>query len=119
MIHLTGSPKPFSSLLVGVTSWCKTSGSMGLHIYIPLQARYSYEQSLEFARLIATLVQRHLPKLTSLERPVSQRKGNLPGFYAEPHPGYPGRALFGTAQTRSVRVHAPGLGRGEKGIAHP
>ena len=33
-----------------VASYCKTSGSTGLHIYIPLGANYTYEQSKEFAR---------------------------------------------------------------------
>jgi bifunctional non-homologous end joining protein LigD len=35
----------------GVDSYCKTSGSTGLHIYIPLGAKYTYEQSKEFARI--------------------------------------------------------------------
>ena len=60
-----------------VASFCKTSGSTGLHIYIPLEEKYTYEQSTEFARLIATLVQRQMPELTSLERTVSDRKGKI------------------------------------------
>ncbi len=61
----------------GVTALSKTSGSTGLHIYIPLQGNYTYDQSLEFALLISTLVQRHLPDLTSLERAVPKRKGKI------------------------------------------
>ncbi len=61
----------------GVTSLCKTSGSTGLHIYIPLEGKYDYEQSMKFARLIATLVQGALPGLTSLERAVRKRKGKI------------------------------------------
>ncbi|WP_316783329.1 DNA ligase D [Pedobacter frigiditerrae] len=62
---------------MGVPSYCKTSGSTGLHIYIPLGAKYSYEQSKEFARIIVTLVHRELPKYTSLERAVADRKGKM------------------------------------------
>lgn len=62
---------------MGVPSYCKTSGSTGLHIYIPLGAKYTYEQSKEFARIIVTLVNRELPKFTSLERSIKDRKGKM------------------------------------------
>lgn len=62
---------------VGVPSYCKTSGSTGLHIYIPLGAKYSYEQSKEFARIIVTLVNNEIPEYTSIERMVSNRKGKM------------------------------------------
>ena len=60
-----------------VPSYCKTSGSTGLHLYIPLGAKYTYEQSKEFARVIVTLVHQQLPKFTSLERNVKARKGKM------------------------------------------
>jgi bifunctional non-homologous end joining protein LigD len=59
----------------GVTGYCKTSGSTGLHIFIPLGAQYSYEQSKVFAELIAGMVHHELPKITSVERSPSKRKG--------------------------------------------
>lgn len=62
---------------MGVESYCKTSGSTGLHIYIPLGNKYTYDQSKEFGRIIATLVNRELPQFTTLERHVSARKGKL------------------------------------------
>jgi bifunctional non-homologous end joining protein LigD len=62
---------------MGVPSYCKTSGSTGLHIYIPLGARYTYEHSREFGRLIATLVHRELPEFTSIERAIRDRKGKM------------------------------------------
>jgi len=62
---------------MGVVSYPKTSGSTGIHIYIPLGAKYTYEQSKEFARIIATLVQREIPKYTSIERIVKSRKGKM------------------------------------------
>ena len=62
---------------MGVTSFPKTSGSTGIHIYIPLGAKYTYDQSKEFARIIATLVQQEIPKYTSIERIVKARKGKM------------------------------------------
>ena len=61
----------------GVETYCKTSGSTGLHIYIPLAAAYTYEQSKEFGRLIAHLVNEQLPVFTSIERMVANRKGKI------------------------------------------
>ncbi len=61
----------------GVDCYCKTSGSTGIHIYIPLGAKYDYEASKEFGRLIATLVQEQLPRYTSIERATSKRKGKI------------------------------------------
>ncbi len=61
----------------GINSYCKTSGSTGIHIYFPLAAKYTYEESKEFARIIATKVNNELPELTSIERIVSNRNGKM------------------------------------------
>jgi bifunctional non-homologous end joining protein LigD len=62
---------------MGIKGYPKTSGSTGIHIYIPLGAKYTYEQSKEFARVIARMVHEQLPKFTSIERIVKQRKGKM------------------------------------------
>jgi bifunctional non-homologous end joining protein LigD len=61
----------------GIPSHCKTSGSTGLHIYIPLEAKYNYEQSKEFGRIIAKMVHAELPSFTSIERYTEKRKGKV------------------------------------------
>jgi bifunctional non-homologous end joining protein LigD len=60
-----------------VPGFCKTSGSTGLHIYIPLGAKYMYEDSKEFGRAIARAVHEELPAFTSIERLTSNRKGKM------------------------------------------
>jgi bifunctional non-homologous end joining protein LigD len=62
---------------VGIPSYCKTSGSTGLHIYIPLGAKYTYKESQMFAKTIVTFVHEELPSFTSLERIVSNRKDKM------------------------------------------
>lgn len=62
---------------IDVNCYPKTSGSTGIHIYIPLGAKYTYEQSKEFTRIIATLIQREIPAYTSIERMVKSRKGKM------------------------------------------
>jgi bifunctional non-homologous end joining protein LigD len=61
----------------GIPCYPKTSGSTGIHIYIPLGAAYTYEHSKEFARLIVTIVHNEIPDFTSIERVVSGRKGKM------------------------------------------
>ncbi|MEO6732538.1 MAG: DNA ligase D [Ferruginibacter sp.] len=60
-----------------IPAYCKTSGSTGIHIYIPLGAKYTYEDSKEFGRIIARLTHEQLPGITSIERLTSKRKGKL------------------------------------------
>ena len=62
---------------IGATSCVKTSGSSGIHIYIPLGARYNYDQSKQLAELVVTMVNHELPELTSVERSPAKRKGKI------------------------------------------
>jgi bifunctional non-homologous end joining protein LigD len=59
---------------IGATSLCKTSGKRGLHIYVPLGARYSHDHSKQFAELVVNLVHRELAGTTSLLRLPQQRQ---------------------------------------------
>ena len=58
---------------IKVKGYCKTSGSSGLHIYIPTGARYTYEQLAPVAKDIMLVVQGMLPKTTTLERSLAKR----------------------------------------------
>jgi bifunctional non-homologous end joining protein LigD len=62
---------------IGVPACCKTSGSTGLHIYIPLGAKYTYEDSKEFGRRIAKVVHHQIPDFTSIERKTTDRGGRM------------------------------------------
>ncbi|HEY8402206.1 MAG TPA: DNA ligase D [Cytophagaceae bacterium] len=60
-----------------IPSYPKTSGSKGIHIYIPLGANYTYDQSRQFAEIISTLAHARIPKLSSLLRSPSKRKNKV------------------------------------------
>src|SRR5436190_1276663 len=62
---------------MGVTGYPKTSGSTGIHVYIPLGAKYTYDQCQMFGRIIATQVNNMLPDITSIERLTKARKNKL------------------------------------------
>src|SRR4029079_13537852 len=53
---------------LSIPNVCKTSGGRGLHIYVPLGARYTHEEARTFAELISTIVGERLPDMTSVER---------------------------------------------------
>lgn len=70
-----------------VPSFPKTSGSTGIHIYIPLGAKYTYDQSQMFARLIANLVHQRIPNFTSVERMIRNRDGKMYLDFLQNRPG--------------------------------
>lgn len=63
--------------LIGVKGFLKTSGGKGLHVYIPVLPKYTYEQTREFSLLISQMVHRDLSDITSLERMPDKRIGKV------------------------------------------
>ena len=58
-------------------TFVKTSGATGLHILIPLGARYSHEEARTFARLLAMLGVGAEPEISTLARPIKVREGRV------------------------------------------
>ncbi len=80
-----GAGTPFSRVL-DVARWIrdeleslrvpavpKTSGSSGLHIYVPLPPHTSYESGLLFCQIVATVMATRHPKAATVERAVAAR----------------------------------------------
>jgi bifunctional non-homologous end joining protein LigD len=59
---------------VKVPGFPKTSGSEGLHIFIPLPKGTPYTAGMIFCQIIATLVATKHPKVATVERAVRRRK---------------------------------------------
>jgi bifunctional non-homologous end joining protein LigD len=72
---------------LNVPSYPKTSGSTGMHIYIPLGAKYTYDQSQMFAKIIVSLVHQQIPEFTSVERMVKNRHGKMYLDHLQNRPG--------------------------------
>jgi bifunctional non-homologous end joining protein LigD len=58
-------------------SYPKTSGATGLHILIPLGARYTYDEVRTFARLLAVLGVEAEPGISTIARPLRARGGKV------------------------------------------
>lgn len=59
---------------VNVAGFPKTSGSEGLHIFIPLPTGTPYQAGMLFCQIIATMVATKHPKVATVERSVRKRK---------------------------------------------
>jgi bifunctional non-homologous end joining protein LigD len=56
-----------------LASFLKTSGATGIHIYIPVEPVYTYEQLRTFGEIIARTVTAEHPNLVTSERVVAKR----------------------------------------------
>jgi bifunctional non-homologous end joining protein LigD len=59
---------------IGMKAFPKTSGSSGIHIYVPLKPTNEYEKVAEFAKLLAGEVARRAPAIATVERTIAKRK---------------------------------------------
>jgi len=62
---------------LALPGYVKTSGATGLHILVPLGARYSHEESRTFARLLAILGVEGAPEIATIVRPIRGREGKV------------------------------------------
>lgn len=91
----------------GVTALPKTSGKTGIHIFIPLGAKYSYAQARQFTQLIGIEVNKRLPKLTSLERSPDKRHNRVYLDYLQNSKGQTLAAPYSARPTRDATVSTP------------
>jgi len=62
---------------LSIKGYLKTSGGKGLHVFIPIQPKYTYDQTRDFSHIISEAVHKELPKITSLERSPAKRIGKV------------------------------------------
>ena len=62
---------------IGITPFVKTSGKTGIHIAIPLQAGYTYDQSRIFCESVARVLVRENKDIATVERNPKSRGGRV------------------------------------------
>lgn len=92
---------------VGITSYPKTSGKDGMHVYIPLAAQYTFEQTQQFAQLIALLAQQKLPEIISLEHSPKDRKGKVFIDYLQNRHGQTTACVYSPRPRNGAPVSTP------------
>jgi bifunctional non-homologous end joining protein LigD len=91
----------------GVPTHPKTSGKSGIHIYIPMGAKYTYEQGKNLAHLIVLEVHKRTPKITSVERMPEKRKRKIYLDYLQNREGQTLAAPYSVRPTPEATVSMP------------
>ena len=90
-----------------IPAWCKTSGATGLHICIPLGAKYNYDQSRQLAELLANLVHHEIPAFTSVERSPSKRRKKVYLDYLQNSKGQTVACVYSVRPKAGATVSTP------------
>ncbi len=91
----------------GVTGYCKTSGSSGLHVYVPMKNKYDYNTVKDFAHIIASFVQEELPETTTLERTVAKRGRKIYVDYLQNRSGQTLASVYSLRPVKGANVSTP------------
>ena len=62
---------------LGLVGFAKTSGSRGIHVLVPVERRYGYDETREFAEIVAGALARTHRGLVTTEWTKSKRRGVL------------------------------------------
>ncbi|MBC7928672.1 MAG: ATP-dependent DNA ligase, partial [Bryobacteraceae bacterium] len=54
----------------------KTTGGDGMHVFIPIEPRYTYDQARSFAEIVSQIVTAERPELFTTPRSVEKRRKN-------------------------------------------
>ena len=93
--------------LLGAPGFAKTSGSEGLHIYIPMPPKTSYEAGLLFAQIVATVVSHKHPKGATIERAVRARGNRVYVDYLQNIPGKTLASAYSARASEYAGVSTP------------
>ncbi|MBL0745098.1 DNA ligase D [Chryseolinea lacunae] len=103
----------------GASSYCKTSGASGLHVYVPLHAQYSYDHARDFSEIIARFAQALLPDSTTLERSLSKRKNRIYLDYLQNKRGQTLASVYSVRPVEGATVSTPLAWKEVKHGLHP
>ncbi len=90
-----------------IPAYPKTSGKTGVHIFIPLGARYSHDQAKNLAHLIAIQVNSRQPKITSVERLPEKRRHKIYVDFLQNREGQTLAAPYSLRPTPEATVSMP------------
>ncbi len=62
---------------IGTPNFVKTSGSTGLHILLPLNQQFTFEQSRVLAELLARIIVSELAVISTITRNLAKRDGKV------------------------------------------
>ena len=90
-----------------IKSFVKTSGKTGLHIYIPITQKYTYDQTRSFAEIIGKTIISKFPKKVTMEWNTIKRKGKVFFDYNQNSRGKTIASIYSVRPTLSATVSMP------------
>ncbi len=86
-------------LALGLVSFVKTSGKTGVHVFLPIQRGYTYEQTRAFARTLAHHLEQSSPDVVTTEWAVDKRRGKV---FVDFNQNIAGKTLASAYSVRAV-----------------
>jgi bifunctional non-homologous end joining protein LigD len=90
-----------------IPSYPKTSGATGMHIYIPLNAKYTYEQARQLAELLCIHIHNKIPDITSMIRSPKERQGKVYLDFLQNRPGQTLASAYSVRAKPGATVSTP------------
>ena len=90
-----------------IQSYVKTSGKTGLHILVPIDNLYTYDQTRSFARVIGISMTRRYPNKITMEWDTSKRNGKVFFDYNQNSKGKTIASIFSARPVESAAVSFP------------
>src|SRR3989344_2046111 len=92
---------------LGLSSYPKTSGKNGIHVYVPLRAKYEYALVRDFAHKLSLAMASRHPKLTTAERGEEHRHRKIFVDYLRNSVGQTAVAPYSLRATPDATVSTP------------
>src|SRR5881227_938899 len=86
---------------LGLPAFPKTSGSSGIHIYLPLKPKYDYRKIAAIADGLAAEVARRAPKIATVQRSLAKRQKQQ--VYVDAMQNARGKTIAATYSARAKR----------------
>ena len=93
--------------ILKIAGFCKTSGSKGLHIYVPTGGGYTYVEVRNFIKLLCHIVEQRLPDVATLERRINKRGGKVYLDYLQNRKGHTIASVYSVRPLPKAPVSAP------------
>ncbi len=90
-----------------IEGFLKTSGKTGLHILIPLGGKYTFDQTRQFAEILAKKGSSDLPDITSVVRDPKKREQKIYIDYLQNRQGQTLAAPYSLRPVRFAQVSTP------------
>lgn len=90
-----------------IRSYVKTSGKTGLHIYVPVETQYTYEQTRTFAEIIGKILLSRFPQKITMDWSTRKRIGKVFFDYNQNARGKTIASVYSVRPTASATVSMP------------